>query len=113
MSNYMVVFMVDGIRKFEPALEIGNGQITYLTDIGNQAKEELKSEMGADLFNRLCGASAISCIQIYTDAEDETSAIKKAWVNAKQVTNALSLLEFDRQNAISIDYKQSPAQHTE
>lgn len=108
MSNYMVVFIVDGIRKFEPALEIGDREITYITDLGNSAKEELKLEMSEDLFNKLWGDSAISCIQIYVDAEDETSAIKKAWVNAKQVTNALSLLEFD-QRAILISHKDSPS----
>lgn len=108
MSNYMVVFIVDGLRKFEPALEIGDRQITYITDLGNHVKEELKMEMGEDVFNRLGGSSAISCIQIYVDAEDDTSAIKKAWINAKQVTNALSLMEFDQPNAISIAYKHSP-----
>lgn len=104
----MVVFIVDGLRKFEPALEIGDRQITYITDLGNHAKEELKMEIGEDVFNRLWGSSAISCIQIYVDAEDDRSAIKKAWINAKQVTNALSLMEFDQQNAISIVYKHSP-----
>ena len=108
MSNYMVVFIVDGIRKFEPALEIGDKQITYITDLGDHAKEELKLEMGEALFNKLWGSSAISCIQIYVDADNETSAIKKAWINAKQVTNALSLLEFD-QRAISISHKDSPS----
>ena len=53
MSNYMVVFIVDGLRKFEPALEIGDRQITYITDLGNHAKEELKMEMGEGVFNRL------------------------------------------------------------
>ena len=104
----MVVFIVDGIRKFEPSLEIGDGQITYITDLGDHAKEELKLEMGKGLFDKLWRDSAISCIQIHVDADDETSAIKKAWVNAKQVTNALSLLEFD-QRAISISYKDSPS----
>jgi hypothetical protein len=108
MSNYMVVLIVDGLRKFEPALEIGDKQITYITDLGAHAKEELKIEMGKDLFNKLWGSSAISCIQIYIDADDEKSAIKKAWINAKQITNALSLTEFDQQNAISIAYKHSP-----
>ncbi len=108
MGKYMVVFIVDGLRKFEPALEIGDRQITYITDLDDHAKEELKLEMGENLFNRLWGASSISCIQIYVDADDEKSAIKKAWVNAKQVTNALSLLEFD-QRAISISHKDSPS----
>lgn len=104
----MVVFIVDGLRKFEPALEIGNKQITYITDMDAQAKEELRMEMGKDLFDKLWGSSAISCIQIYIDAADEESAIKKAWINAKQITNALSLMEFDQQNAISIVHEHSP-----
>jgi len=107
MSSYMVVFIVDGLRKFEPALEIGDRQITYITDLGADVKEELKIEMGQDLFDRLWGSSAIPCIQIYIDAEDETSAIKMAWINAKQITNALSLIEFDQQNAILIAYEHS------
>ncbi len=108
MSNYMVVFVVDGLRKFEPALEIGDKQITYITDLGDYAKEELKVEVGESLFDRLWGSSAIPCIQIYIDAQDEKSAIMKAWINAKQITNALSLMEFDQQNAISIAHKHSP-----
>lgn len=108
MSNYMVVFIVDSLRKFEPALKIGDKQITYITDLGDHVKEELKIEMGEKLFDRLWNSSGISCIQIYVDAQDEASAIKKAWTNAKQVTNALSLIEFDQQNAISIAYKHSP-----
>jgi len=108
MSKYMVAFIVDNLRKFEPALKIGDRQITYITDMGDHAKEELKIEMGENLFNRLWKSSGISCIQIYVDAQDDVSAIKKAWINAKQVTNALSLIEFDQQRAISIDYKQSP-----
>jgi hypothetical protein len=107
MSNYMVVFIVDSLRKFEPALEIGDRQITYITDLGNNAKKELQIELGEDLFGRLWGSSGISCVQIYVDAQDEASAIKKAWINAKQITNALSLIEFDQQNAISIAYKHS------
>jgi hypothetical protein len=108
MGNYMVVFIVDGLRKFEPALEIGDNQITYITDLDAHAKKELEVEMGKDLFDKLWGSSAISCIQIYVDAADEESAIKKAWINAKQITNALSLMEFDQQNAISIVHKHSP-----
>lgn len=105
----MVVFIVDGLRKFEPALEIGNKQIAYITDLSAQAKEELKIEIGKDLFDKLWGSSVISCIQVRIDADDEKSAIKKAWINAKQVTDALSLVEFDRQNAISFAYKRSPS----
>ena len=108
MSNYMAVFIVDGLRKFEPALEIGNRGITYITDISADAKEELRMEMGKDLFDKLWGSSVISCVQVHIDAEDDGSAIKKAWTNAKQVTDALSLVEFDQQNAISMAYRHSP-----
>jgi len=104
----MVVFIVDGLRKFDPALEIGGKQITYITDMDAHTKEELKIEMGKDLFDKLWGSSVISCIQIHIDADNEKSAIKKAWINAKQITNALSLMEFDQQNAISIVHKHSP-----
>jgi hypothetical protein len=104
----MVVFIVDGLRKFEPALEIGDKQITYITDLSADAKEQLKLEMGKDLFDKLWGSSVISCIQVYIDADDDRSAIKKAWTNAKQVTDALSLVEFDQQNAISMAYSHSP-----
>ena len=100
MCKYMVAFILDGLRKFEPALEIGDKQITYITDLSAQAKEALRTEMGKDLFNRLWGSSVISCIPIHIDADDEKSAIKKAWINAKQITNALSLMVFDQQNAI-------------
>jgi hypothetical protein len=108
MSNYMVVFLIDGLRKFEPALEIGDKQITYITDLSAHAKEELKIEVGKDLFDRLWRSSVLSCIQIHINADDEKSAIKKAWINAKQITNALSLMEFDQQDAISIVHKHGP-----
>jgi len=64
--------------------------------------------MGKELFDKLWRSSVISCIQIYIDADDEKSAIKKAWINAKQITNALSLMEFDQQDAISIVHGHSP-----
>jgi hypothetical protein len=108
MSKYMAAFILDNLREFEPALKIGNKQIIYITDLGEDAKEGLKMEMGKDLFDKLWESSRIPCIQIYVDAQDEKSAIKKAWINARQVTNALSLIEFDQQNAISIAYNQSP-----
>ena len=108
MSKYMVAFILDGLRKFEPALEIGDKQITYITDLSADAKEKLKIEMGKDLFDKLWGSSAISCIQVHIDADDEESAIKEAWINAKQITNALSLVEFDQQDAISMAPKRSP-----
>jgi len=104
----MVAFIVDGLRKFEPALEIGDKQITYIAELSADVKEKLKIEMGKDLFNKLWRDSVLSCIQIYVNADDEKSAIKKAWINAKQVTNALSLVEFDKKNAISFAYKRSP-----
>jgi len=109
MSNYMVAFIVDGLREFEPALEIGDRKITYITDLSAHAKEELRIEMGKDLFDKLWGSSVISCIQVHIDADDERSAIKKAWINAKQVTDALSLVGFDKQDAISFAYKRSPS----
>lgn len=104
----MVVFILDGLRKFDPTLQIGDKHITYITDLSDYAKEKLKIEMGEDLFNKLWRSSEIPCIQIYVDADDERSAIKKAWINAKQITNALSLIEFDQPNAISIAHKHSP-----
>ncbi len=108
MSNYMVVFIVDGLRKFEPALEIGDERITYITELSADGREELKGEIGEDLFKKLWRDSVLSCIQIHVNADDETSAIEKAWINGKQVTDALSLVEFDKKDAISFAYKRSP-----
>ena len=46
MSNYMVVFIVDALRKFDPALEIGDRRITYIAELSADGKEQLKREIG-------------------------------------------------------------------
>ena len=108
MSNYMVAFIVDGLREFEPGLQIGDKQISYITDLSPHAKEQLRIEMGKDLFDKLWKSSVIPCIRIHIDADDEKEAIKTAWTNAKQIANALSLVEFDQQDAMSMAYSHSP-----
>ena len=108
MRSYMVAFLVDCLRKFEPGLEIGDRQISYITDLSPDAREELSIEMGKDLFDKLWRSSVISCIKVDIEADDEREAIKRAWINAKQIANALSLVEFDQQDAISMAYKRSP-----
>jgi len=108
MKNYMVIFIVDGLRKFEPPIEIGDRRISYFTEFSDDAKKQLKNEMGEDLFNRLWNSERINCVQIDIQAEDETSAIKNAWINARRITNALSLIEFDQPNTISIAFRHSP-----
>ena len=108
MSSYIVIFILDGLRKFEPPLEIGNGRIIYLTDLSPRGKEELRTEIGKDLFDKLWASSAIPCIKVHIDADDEKAAIKKAWINARQITNALSLVEFDPQVDMYMAHTHSP-----
>ncbi len=107
IHNYMVVFIVHGFEDLSPALKIGDRGVTYITDVGEYARHVLKTEMG-EAFNKLWGSSGLPCIQIDVQAEDEDSAIKKAWGPAKRIVNALSLVEFEQQNAISMDYRNSP-----
>lgn len=106
-ANYLVLFIVEGLQDLSPALRIGDRNVSYITDISEYAKYVLKTEMG-EAFNKLWSSLGLPCIEINVQAENEEFAIKKAWGPARRIVNALSLVEFEKQNVISVSYKNSP-----